>query len=85
MSGDQIFWICLAGIIGVTVIAGIPLVGLFWRKIIRDLKSVELKLAMVERGYSAEEIERIVRAGEPDAPAAAPTPDKIELAGQPVS
>jgi hypothetical protein len=84
MSGDQIFWICIAGIIGVTLITGIPLTGLFWRKIIRDIKATELKLAMIDRGYTPEDIERVIRASESDPRPAAPAQSDSERE-QPVS
>jgi hypothetical protein len=66
MTEHQVFWVCVLGILGVTAIAVVPLSGLFWRKIIRDWKAADLKLAMIERGYSADDIERVLRAGEPD-------------------
>ncbi len=62
MSGDQIFWICISGIIGITIVAATPLIGFFWRVIIRDVKVLSLKSEMVQQGYPAEDIERVVQA-----------------------
>lgn len=80
VTDSQIFWVCVCGIVGVTLIAVVPLSGLFWRKIIRDLKAIDLKLAMVERGYSPADIERVLRAGDSDTLTAAPPPRDSEYA-----
>ena len=52
--------------LGVVLGCGIPIVaivGVFWYKIVRTTSEAELKRSMVERGMSAEEIERVLAAG----------------------
>lgn len=61
MSGLQIFLICMGGIFGVAAIALTPLIGLFWRGIIRDVRLIGLTAEMVRAGFSAADIERVVR------------------------
>ncbi len=51
--------------LGVVLGCGIPIVaivGIFWYKIARTTSEAELKRSMVERGMSAEEIERVLAA-----------------------
>ena len=51
--------------LGVVFGCGIPIVaivGVFWYKIVRTTSEAELKRSMVERGMSAEEIERVLAA-----------------------
>lgn len=66
MSGQQIFWIYISGIAAVAAIALVPLIGLFWRAIIRDVvretRLIALKAEMVRAEFSAGDIERVIRA-----------------------
>jgi hypothetical protein len=55
--------------LGVLLGCGIPIVFILataWYKVERMKSANELKRKMVERGMSAEEIERVVKAGEGD-------------------
>jgi hypothetical protein len=52
--------------LGVVLGCGIPIVaivGFSWYMIVRTTSEAELKRSMVERGMSAEEIERVLAAG----------------------
>jgi hypothetical protein len=62
MNGDQIFWLGVSGIIGISVVLSLPMLGYYWHAIVRDAKILELKLELVRQGFSAEDVERVVKA-----------------------
>lgn len=45
------------------VVVGIPVVASYWYKTVVRTSENDLKRSMVERGMSAEEIERVIAAG----------------------
>ncbi len=54
-----------ADTLGVVFGCGIPIVatiGFFWYKIVKTTSEAELKRSMIERGMSADEIERVLAA-----------------------
>ncbi len=46
------------------LVGAIAIVAVIWAKSIKDQRIIELKRSMVEQGMSAEEIERVIQAGE---------------------
>jgi hypothetical protein len=65
-------WENLAPVLGVAVLIGLPTIGWVitdiarnWRKVRVSEHLAALKQSMIERGMSAEEIERVLAAGAP--------------------
>ena len=55
-------------VIGIIMGCGIPIVAIiakYWHDAVRSRSEIELKRSMVERGMSADEIERVMSAGTP--------------------
>jgi hypothetical protein len=67
MKQEFVFVLMIVGItaVFVTVISVISVVATAWRKSRRDEMMYELKREMLERGMSAEDIERVIRAESP--------------------
>jgi hypothetical protein len=66
LSAQQIFGICIAGIVGVTAIFLALVIGLFWHGLVRAVLLTRLKRDMIAAGYSPADVERVVRASPPE-------------------
>ena len=65
-------WEDLAPVLAIAVVIGVPVIGWVitdiaknWRKVRVSEQLAALKQSMIERGMSAEEIERVLAAGAP--------------------
>jgi ABC-type siderophore export system fused ATPase/permease subunit len=67
MKPELVFVLVIVGmsLVVATVVSLVSVVATAWRKTRRDEMIYELKREMLERGMSAEEIERVVRAEAP--------------------
>jgi hypothetical protein len=57
---DIAFFACLFGTL--VLIVAVPVIASAWRQVARDRADADLKRSMIERGLSAEEIERVLKA-----------------------
>ena len=81
MNSEQIFWVVISAISTAGVVAAIPIVGYFWQVITRDSKLIELKLELVRQGFTAADVERVVKANAEPLPVTRPnmTPEELKL------
>ena len=52
--------------VAIIVCVGVPVIATYWYKLEKHKADTELKRSMVERGMSAEEIERVLAAKAPE-------------------
>ncbi len=76
LAADTSFWqsvfsnpstagvVCLFGMI--VLLVAIPVIASTWREVAKDRADAELKRAMIERGMSVDEIERVLKAKSSD-------------------
>ncbi len=78
MNGEQIFYVVIAGIIAMAAVAVVPILGYYLSLVRTREQTALLKQALIERGFSADEICRVIEAGRnEEAPAVPPTPGVI--------
>ena len=66
ISENDLFWICVFSVPVAGIIAGAVSGAMAnWRKVKVSEHRAALKQSMIERGMSADEIERVLQAGEP--------------------
>jgi hypothetical protein len=65
MTGDQVFYLAITGIVAVSSVAVVPIVGYFWSLTRSAEQNAVLKKAMIDRGMTADDIVRVLEAGTP--------------------
>jgi len=79
MSSEHIFWVVISAIVGVVIFLVVPIIGYFWQVIARDSKLIELKLELVRQGFTAADVERVVKANAEPLPTTRPNMTTEEL------
>ncbi|OWK46814.1 hypothetical protein [Fimbriiglobus ruber] len=66
MEGQQIFYLCCIGVAAVVAFVAIPILSHYWYAHRIAEQNAVLKQQMIERGFTADEIVRVIAAGTGD-------------------